>query len=315
MGITDLQNAQGYIPQVTCYGYVRTHVSQPLSSVTVRLYNSIGTLLVSTTTNSQGYYTLSYGSDGLGESLKLQITKTGYETQYVYVSDNGNFNRNFYTAPTNVKKIAVFFYATDATTYSYVSAWGNQLKNEEDFTSVIYYENPTDWQSTIRNNIAPLEDGNTLLFLYFCAHGDYDSVNSNSYMRIRHVWVWDLWPFFGHYDDKYIYSNTLNTELDTYIESGNVFVVIESCHSGGFVDDLTEAGVFVISTTDYNNLAYCMGPVPNQGIFSYYFFNRIHNNYGDYSSYSYARTQAISLHSDQNPMYNDQIPYEWFKWW
>ncbi len=134
-------------------------------------------------------------------------------------------------------------------------------------------------------------------------------------MRIRHVWVWDLWPILGHYDDKYIYSNTLNTELDTYLESGNIFVVVESCESGGFVDDLKESGVFVISTTDYDSPAYAMGALPNQGVFSYYFFNRIHNGYGDYSSYSYARTQAISLHSDQNPMYNDQLNYELFKWW
>ncbi|NHJ84558.1 MAG: hypothetical protein FK734_03800 [Asgard group archaeon] len=58
MGIVDLQHAQAYIPQVTCYGYVKSHVNQPLSSVTVRLYRDT-TILASTTTNSEGYYSLS----------------------------------------------------------------------------------------------------------------------------------------------------------------------------------------------------------------------------------------------------------------
>ena len=313
--ILGVRKAEGRIPpfgDLIFYGYVYDHTGDALASATVKI--KCGTaVLATTTTSSSGYYYVKTVTMAEGLTIKLEVTKSGYETQSASYSDSpGTRTKTFYVAPTNVEKIAAFFYKTDATTSSYMVTFGNQLITEEGFDSVLYYENPTDWEGNIDDDIDPLEDEDTFVFIYFCAHGAYDG--SNSYMVMSQYWVVDWW-IFGHWEYRYCYSNALNTAIDTHLESENIFVLIESCHSGGFVDDLKGPGMFVIATTDHDNYAYCVSPVPSVGVFSQGFFSRLSSGYTDSLAYTFARYDAINAHSDQNPMKDDQCSYTWFQYW
>jgi len=294
------------------YGYVYDHTGDAVVGASVKI--KCGTAVwASTTTSSTGYYYVKTLTMPMGETIKLEASKTGYDTQYSSYSDNpGTRTKTFYIAPTNVEKIAAFFYATDATTSAYMQSYGNQLINEEGFDTVLYYEDPTDWEGNIDDDIDPLEDSDTFVFIYFCAHGAYDG--SNSYMQMSKYWVVDWW-IFGHWEYRYCYSNALNTAIDTHLESENIMVLVESCHSGGFVDDLKGSGMHVIATTDHDNVAYCVSAVPSVGVFTQGFFTRLNYGYNDGLAYSFARQDAINAHSDQNPMHDDQCVYNWFQYW
>ena len=113
-----------------------------------------------------------------------------------------------------------------------------------------------------------------------------------------------------------MYSGDLVTYIG-YLESENIFVLFGSCFSGGFVKNLEGTGRFIITSTDQYNYANAYNySIPNdEPYFEHYFFSRISQGYGDYSSYTYAVTQTQNEYPDQEPMYDDEIAYTWFEWW
>ncbi|MHA1466399.1 MAG: C13 family peptidase, partial [Candidatus Heimdallarchaeaceae archaeon] len=287
----------------TCNGYVYDHMGDALSSATVKLIRmSDSAVLESGTTSVSGYYTF---SEDVQENLycKIQVEKTNYETQYITMNcDEQTTYTNFRSADTTVNKIAAFFYATDATTYANLSIYGDQLINDEGFDTVMYFEDEDDWDGYIIGDIDGNETSEDFVFLYFCGHGGYDSGDDDSWVDLLNSGT------------EKMYSDNLVTALLS-LESNNIFVIVESCHSGGFIDDLEDSDRFIISTTDKVNDAYVYYSIPNDPIFTHNFFERIDADYDDYESYLYGRQEAISEHYDQNPQYDDQIAYTWFKWW
>ncbi|GAH51266.1 unnamed protein product, partial [marine sediment metagenome] len=134
----------------TCNGYVYDHVGDAISGATVKLIRiSNSAVLDSGTTDAYGEYSFSVD---VQENLycKIQAEKSGYDTAYitVYCSDQTT-SYNFRISSTSVDKIAVFFYATDAITYDYISIYGDQLEDEEDFDTIIYIENTDDWEGNM----------------------------------------------------------------------------------------------------------------------------------------------------------------------
>jgi len=133
--------------------------------------------------------------------------------------------------------------------------------------------------------IDTLESSDDFVFIHIMTHGSYDSQNENSicYMEDK---------LFNPYE---LHSDDFATSLDNF-ESENIFVLVGSCHSGGFVDDLEGSDRFIISTTDQDHKSYSWkyhGSPPNvEPSFEHYFFLRISQGYGDYRSYAYAKTHA-----------------------
>ena len=285
----------------TCNGYVYDHRGIALSDATVKLKEG-STVLESDTTDANGYYSF---SEDVQENLycKIQAEKTGYETHYIYIycSDQTTSN-TFRIAADSAQKYALFFYASDAVEEQYMETYGEQLIDDEGFDSVAYYEDEDDWDGIIRGVLDTNETSNDFDFIYVVGHGNYDSEDDDSYV------------ITDPSTNAKMYSDDLASELSV-LESKNIFVLIESCKSGGFVDDVQGSDIFVISTTDKTNYAYLFAAAPDDPIFTHYFFERIDQGYNDGDSYSYARQEAIDENNDQNPQYNDQIDYEWFKWW
>ena len=289
-----------YLVDFRCKGYVYDHMGNALSGATVKLIKvSGGTVLNTDTTDGNGYYDF---TTEVMENLycKIQASKSGYETHYITVyAGDGTTTYNFRIASTSALKMATFFYATDAAYYSTLKPFGDQLINEEGFDTVLYRENADDWLDVIQHDIDDLETSSSFVFIYVMAHGGYSSSSDDSYCAMEPGW----------FPEK-MYSSELASAL-TCLESKNIFVLIESCESGGFVDDVKSSNRFVISTTDHYNSAWAV----YDPRFTYYFFEALYSGKSDNEAFSYAKSNAQSEHPTQNPMYNDQMAYTWFKWW
>ena len=124
-----------------------------------------------------------------------------------------------------------------------------------------------------------------------------------------------------------MYSDELASCLNA-LESTNILILIASCHAGGFEDDLKGTGRFVITESDCDTVAYLFDSVPDELIFSYYFFYKLECDFSDINAYNSARTLTILYYEEniepysypidqgpQYPMRNDQIAYTWFEWW
>ncbi len=292
----------------TCNGHVYDHVGDAISSATVKLIRiSDSAVLESGTTNVNGYYSF---SEDVQENLycKIQVEKTNYETHYITMNcDEQTTYTTFRIADTTVDKIAVFFYATDAITYEYISIYGDQLEEEEGFGIILYYENTSSWRINMAY-LDSIENSDDFVFIHIMTHGNYDEEEDDSYCRMQDP--------ADPGDPDIMYSSDFATYLG-YLESENIFVLVGSCHSGGFVDDLEGSNRFIISTTDHDHDSYPYTQnIPNcEPCFEHYFFSRISQGYGDYSSYTYAETQTESAHPLQDPMYDNEISYTWFEWW
>lgn len=321
-----------------CKGYVYDHVGTALIGATVKLIEvSSGGTLKSDTTDSNGYYDF---TKSVMENLycKLQVSKTGYETQYITLyASSQTTTKNFRIASDSATKIAAFFYATDYTVKSTIEGYCNQLINEEGFEFVdvdeddeydLYFEDVSNWKIKFLQ-IEDLEDEDTFVFIYIGGHGEYLEEEDNSRLRLTNEEI---------EDPTYMYSNELADEIDDHLESKNIFVFVSSCHSGGFVDDVKKAGRFVIAEASIDAVTYYLIdenslpeliPLPETA-FSYFYFDRIHNDLSDRSAYNAARSLTIEYfedvlhpvyhgteldHGPPDPVYNDQIAYTWFKWW
>ena len=158
--------------------------------------------------------------------------------------------------------------------------------------------------------IDTLESSDDFVFIHVMTHGGYDSQTDDSSCRMQDE--------YQYQNPDTMYSSEFATSLNNF-ESENIFVLVGSCHSGGFVDDLEGSDRFIISSTDTDNYAWPWknhGSIPNvEPSFEHFFFLRISQGYSDRSSYFYAVTETQNDWPNQEPMYDDQIAYPWFEWW
>jgi len=299
----------------TCNGYVYDQNNLAVSGATVKLIDDT-TVLDSDTTDVYGYYSF---SEDVQENLycKIQAEKTGYETHYTYIyCSEQTTSYTFRIAETSANKIALFLYATDAVVDTDIESYGNQLINDEGFDTVMYYEDldeENDWQSAILGDLDSNETSHDFVFIHISGHGGYDEENDNSYLSTDTD------------QDCEMYSDDLATCINA-LESHNIFILITSCHAGGFVDDLKGTGVFVITESNSSSVAYAFGSVPAESVFSYYFYEKLDADYSDTEAYNSAKSLTETYYEeeiegtqyDQDPQYilkDDQILYTWFEWW
>ena len=302
----------------TCNGYVYDHVGDALSSATVKLIRiSDSSVLDSDTTDANGYYSF---SEDVQENLycKIQAEKTGYETHYLTIyCDEVTTSVTFRIADTSADKIAVFFYATNAITYDYISIYGEQLEEEEGFDTIIYHENTSSWRLDMVN-LDSIENSDDFVFIHIMTHGNYNETSDDSYCVMEE----------GD-NPELMYSSDFATYL-SYLESENIFVLVGACHSGGFVDDVQDSNRFVISTTEQDKVAYSYSSnVPNdEPCFEHYFFYRLSCGDSGTSAYDSAKSSTIQFYEDniepypwpidkgpQCPLIDNQLAYTWFEWW
>ena len=199
-----------------------------------------------------------------------------------YVQVTRSFN---YALIDNNDRILIIFHATDAVVQSKLVPYANQMVNEEGFDSVHYFEDTTTWQSDL-DSFDNLEGPNTLLFIYICAHGYYDTPTQDSYSRVSAS------------STNPIRSSEFKTKLQIF-ESNKILVFVESCHSGGFTGDLSSlSNVCAIATSSTSQVSYVyteMGLTPNTvGVMTYYYFDGLHKGKNNVEAYTYACSKLMN---------------------
>ncbi|MHA1869097.1 MAG: carboxypeptidase regulatory-like domain-containing protein [Candidatus Heimdallarchaeaceae archaeon] len=292
-----------YLHRVICKGYVYRHTGTPLSNVVVKVTTSSHETY-RTKTNVNGYYYLAIYTNEY-TNWKVSVDHPGYESQYYYIYSSGIQSRKFYIAPTDVKKIAFYFYNDKAVMSNIIKEFGSQLKKDEGFT--VYYKKDIQDINAEFTKIDNLEDQDTILYLQFNGHG----MRGNSKILL------------GYKDDGgdyWVDASYLNTQLKK-LESKNIMVYIGACFSGGFIDACSKSGRFVITASDADHPTTARGKVPySYPTFDYYFYYWLGKDKSDVEAFNRARADTLFYNQNncpigQNPLMNDQCAYTWFYWW
>ena len=106
--------------------------------------------------------------------------------------------------------------------------------------------------------------------------------------------------------------------MDTW-ESTKKAILVDSCYSGYWSFDFRASPYLAISSADELHTCYLWDygsdGIIDEGVFSFYFFERVHAGYTDFSCYWYAKG-FVDPYQDgthyQHPIYNDYSSYTWF---
>jgi hypothetical protein len=176
------------------------------------------------------------------------------------------------------EKIGVFFWASDAATSSTISKYSRILRSEG-FTQIFNFRDCRNVYSACQQ-VDNYEDPQDIIFIYVIGHGNND--NFHSYTSFR--------PNGPH-----IYSNVFRRYLDAW-ESSRKCIVVESCHSGDWVDDFQSGSYLAISSSDETHNAVARGKLPGEGKFSYFFFKRVKGGYCAVNAFVLARNRVRRQH-------------------
>jgi hypothetical protein len=203
----------------------------------------------------------------------------------------------FYTD--GVKKIAVFFWASDAIIDNITTSKYTDVLIEEDYTEFYYYKDSQDFDDDFAE-VADFERSGDIVFFYMCGHGGYDDIINDSYTVFR--------P--GGPSVSSSHFKTLMDGLDT----NNKGFLIESCYSGGWVDDFKEAPYLAISTADKDHAARAKGLtgeggfLPGEGFFSNWFWFNISREGNYLEAFNYANDLALEDSLEYIEQYGDEHP-------
>ena len=101
--------------------------------------------------------------------------------------------------------------------------------------------------------------GENKVFIYICGHGSGDTVYLRPWLKMTAGW--------------------LDTQIDRIGNKySNCMVLVESCHSGSFVDDLSESNRVILTSSNTTGLAH--GPWDGECYFSDAFFTYLETNPG-----------------------------------
>jgi hypothetical protein len=194
------------------------------------------------------------------------------------------------------EKIAVFFWASDAGTSSVINEYKGYLQTEG-YTKFFEFKDTTNFANDF-STVAAYEDANDIIFFYLFGHGNNDGYHSYTAFRT------------GGY--SIVYSNTFRSYCDG-LDSTQVGLVISSCHSGDWVDDMVGDGYLAISSSDETHNSWAVGALPGEEVFANYFFNYVHNGYSAVDAFWAARSlMPTSGTYVQNPKICDQCTYDFF---
>jgi hypothetical protein len=194
------------------------------------------------------------------------------------------------------EKIAVFFWASDAGTQSVINEYKGYLQ-AEGYTKFFEFKDTTNFASDF-STVAAYEDANDIVFFYLFGHGNNNGAHSYTAFRT------------GGY--SIVYSNTFRSYCDG-LDSTKVGLVISSCDSGDWADDMMGGGYLAISSSDETHYSWAVSTLPGEEVFANYFFNYVHNGYSAVDAYWAARSVMPSSGTYyQNPKICDQCTYDFF---
>lgn len=194
------------------------------------------------------------------------------------------------------EKIGVFFWASDAGTQTVINEYKTVLQNEG-YTKFFEFRDTTNFYSDFQQ-VASYEDSDDIVFFYLFGHGNNDGSHSLTAFRT------------GGY--SVVYSNTFRSYCDT-LDSSKVGLVISSCYSGDWADDMLGGGYFAASSSDESHSSWSVGALPGEERFANYFFNAVSSGYSAYNAYLYAKGQLPTTGTYvQNPKVCNQCSYSFF---
>jgi hypothetical protein len=259
------------------------------------LYGRLGAAPTTSTYDWRGY-------TGGGE--EVTFNNPGAGTWYIMVrSYSGSGSYQLTSTITyggggggEAEKIAVFFWASDAGTQTVINEYKGYLQ-AEGYTKFFEFKDTTNFANDFAT-VAAYEDASDTVFFYLFGHGNNDG--SHSYTAFRN----------GGY--SIVYSNTFRSYCNG-LDSTQVGLVISSCHSGDWADDMIGGGYLAISSSDETHNSWAVGALPGEEVFANYFFNYVHNGYNAVDAFWAARAlMPTSGTYVQNPKICDQCTYSFF---
>ncbi|MBN1215156.1 MAG: hypothetical protein JXA99_06900 [Candidatus Lokiarchaeota archaeon] len=167
----------------------------------------------------------------------------------------------------STRKIAVFMWASDAGNQKAIDKYKVYINNpfsESNYDLILEYKDNFQGRITF-DEIDAIENANDHIFFFLWGHGAYLEDIDDSCVCLNGNTTY-------YQDSDNLYSSDLVRYIDL-LEAATISILVESCESGGFVDDFKGSNVMVISTsskslsswmTDYNGI--------EEGIFSHHFF-------------------------------------------
>jgi len=146
-------------------------------------------------------------------------------------------------------------------------------------------------QYTITEWLAQNSDENDNCCFYFFGHVGRDK-------EVYEIGIWNI-ALGENGDWELIYTNEFNSWIDTV--TCNIFtIIIDSCHSGGFVEPLSEKNRIVITSSPKGWEAFSLS---QECAFSYHFINNLSEggSYGE--AWMYADQEVLNLSNPEIPDY------------
>ncbi len=192
--------------------------------------------------------------------------------------------------PRGPLKIGIFIWSSEVCTQSIIDGYEDILRDEGYIT---FFNFPDCHIYSALDTIDAFEKEGDTLFFYFYGHGEYDENTDNSR--------------FYYKSGLGISSYPLRTELDQ-LEAHAKGFLIDSCYSGGFVDDFNDEPYLAMSSADIYHKAKGIGEPPGPGKFSTWFWLAVSLGMPDISAFNF----ACQFTSSQHPQISDMSDHTFF---
>lgn len=234
--IQPLITVKAYNRTVHVYGYLTDSVSElPVPNAKIRLSMPAG--LAYTYTNINGYYSITETTPEPGPfTVRVKAEKWAYYTKTISFSSNGGSYRKDFSIVDRGKRLAVYFYDDDRVSDYEVKGWTgsySKLMENRGYTNY-FYRRPSSVEPGM-NALDSRESTYDRVFIFIGGHGRHTS-DDQSFTILRKWWIFQ----YG------ILSDDLRDKIED-LESQRITVVVRSCQSGDFVDELASlSGVTVM---------------------------------------------------------------------
>jgi len=264
----------------------------PQSDVYVTISDAWFNILGVTTTDKQGYYSLSVTLNG---NSPYYITTTHYrwESEFRTVYSGGTYNIELDEGIT--EKIAVFFWASDACNTEDTIDKYIKILDKEGYTKFFKFKDSENVVADCQTIDIYERDIDTI-FVYVFGHGLHDNIHGHSYTNFSIT-------------GSTIYSNEFRGYLDKW-DAPRKCLLVESCYSGDWADDFAATPYLAMSSADeFHEAKYYQSWV--EGDFSHWFFYGISIKKLNAVKAFYFAIDNLK-NPAQNPKIQDYSSYVWF---
>jgi parallel beta-helix repeat protein len=219
--------------------------------VTASYYQLVSFLDLQGITDSQGYV---YFNDIISGTYILYLNADGYyptiQTSVVTIGQNNSENLTLLVNPQTyecwalIVGVAYYRYINDAPLVDYTAlALYNRLYPiwGKDHIKLLLNEDATkqNINNAIINWLAPRENQDDQVLVFFSGHGGF---YNSTYPPYEYICPYD----FYNAQSNAITDSSLNDWLNI-LDSQKTTVILDSCYSGGFIPELSEAGRIILA--------------------------------------------------------------------